>query len=80
MSSQQYPRVGIYPAHCGVYRTYHDKNGDRHIQDGPYTERRKIRSENGQNFILLAGTRVPVKRISDRDELVFVAWETTPTP
>lgn len=66
--SAKYPRVAIDPAHCGIYKEYHDKKGRRHILDGPYVVRRKIYSDNGTNFVIIDDQHVVVRSIPSLED------------
>jgi hypothetical protein len=74
----QYPRVEINPAHCGIYNEYHDKNGERHVQDGSYVVRRKVISADGKyGTITLDGQEVRVQRIfHEYENERTVKWQT----
>lgn len=77
MEQKQYPLIEINPAHCQIYREYHDKKGRRHIQDGPYTVRRKVWRDlmRGKDFIKLQGSKVLVYPTNNTSPLA-VQWET----
>lgn len=62
MGEMPYPRIEINPAHCGIYKEYHDKRGQRHIMDSPYVVRRKVRSQGDRLFITLQGQDIEVRR------------------
>jgi hypothetical protein len=71
MDKKQYPLIGIFPEHCHIF-----KKGC----DGAYIVRRKVRSDDRGNFVILEDQHVAVKKVSERDETrdetTYVTWET----